>query len=226
MNRIAGSARLAGRFVDITSAETVACLHPLFRGEALAYNLKDFDGAALKNAENRLLTQEVSQYPWTRKNPDGSDYCDGIQFRSRHGDDLLTWAIFERGTDGQAIAYAVRSASCRGFLNACFYPGAGAGDASERHIFVSFAANENGPAPLKAGVVYILPSRSFTRMPSYTDPILGLITECQFVSTEPVPVMAEISVQPANMPLTPLLHDFETVSSRASLNPLGFPWLH
>ncbi len=137
-----------------------------------------------------------------------------------------TTAVYATEDPTWAIAYAVRSASCRGFLNACFYPGAGAGDASERRIFVSFAANENGPAPLKAGVVYILPSRSFTRMPSYTDPILGLITECQFVSTEPVPVMAEISVQPANMPLTPLLHDFETVSRRASLNPLGFPWLH
>lgn len=105
VNRIAGSARLAGRFVDITSAETVAGLHPLFKGKALAYNLKDFDAAALKNAENRLLTQEVAQYLWTRKNPDGSDYCDGIQFRSRHGDDLLLWAIFERDTDGQISAH-------------------------------------------------------------------------------------------------------------------------
>ncbi|MCC9196926.1 hypothetical protein QNO08_08065 [Arthrobacter sp. zg-Y820] len=82
VSRVAGTARLTGRYVDITAAETVAALHPLFKGKALAYNLKDFDAAALKNAENRLLTQE-SQFLWTRKNPDGSDFCDGIQFRSR-----------------------------------------------------------------------------------------------------------------------------------------------
>ena len=105
VNRVAGSARLTGRYVDITASETVARLHPLFKGKALAYNLKDFDAAALKNAENRLLTQEVSQYLWTRKNPDGSDFCDGIQFRSRHGDDLLLWAVYERDTDGQTSAH-------------------------------------------------------------------------------------------------------------------------
>ncbi|WAP50693.1 hypothetical protein OL239_11725 [Arthrobacter sp. ATA002] len=66
-NRVAGTAHLTGLFVDITAAETVAALYPLFKGKALAYNLKDFDAAALKNAENRLLTQEVSQFLWTRK---------------------------------------------------------------------------------------------------------------------------------------------------------------
>lgn len=104
IHRVAGSAHLSARFVDITAAEAVAALHPAFKGKALAYNLKDFDAAALKNAENRLLTQEVSQYLWIRKNPDGSDFCDGIQFRSRHGDDLLLWAIYERDTDGQISA--------------------------------------------------------------------------------------------------------------------------
>ena len=105
VNRVAGTARLTGRFVDITAAETVAALHPLFKGKALAYNLKDFDAAALKNAENRLLTQEVSQFLWTRRNADGTDFCDGIQFRSRHGDDLLLWAVYERDTDGQTSAH-------------------------------------------------------------------------------------------------------------------------
>ena len=99
VNRVAGTARLTGLFVDITTADTVAALHPLFKGKALAYNLKGSYAAALKNAENRLLTQEVSQFLWTRRNPDGSDFCDGIQFRSRHGDDLLLWAVYERNTD-------------------------------------------------------------------------------------------------------------------------------
>lgn len=105
INRTAGSARLTGRFVDITATETVAALHPLFKGRALAYNLQDFDAAALKNAENRVLTQEVAQYLWTKKSSEGTDLCDGIQFRSRHGDDLLLWAVFERDTDGQISSH-------------------------------------------------------------------------------------------------------------------------
>ena len=122
------------------------------------------------------------------------------------------------------MAYALRAPSCRGLLSACFYPGATAGDISERRIFLSFAADEAGDAPLESGVVYVLPNRTFSRMPSYGDPILGLITECQFISTVPVPVLAEIPVVPTNLPLTPRVHDFETVATRASLNPLGFPW--
>lgn len=133
-------------------------------------------------------------------------------------------AIYATEDPTWAIAYAIRSSSCRRFLNACFYPGAVAGEWSERRIFLSFASTEDGQAPTKAGAVYVLPSRSFTRMPSYTDPVLGLITECQFISMEPVPVLAEISVEPENLPITPVFHDFETVSTRASVNPLGFPW--
>jgi hypothetical protein len=85
-------------------------------------------------------------------------------------------SVFATEDPTWAIAYAVRSSSCRRFLNACFYPGASAGDGSERRIFLSFASTENGQAPTQAGTVYVLPGRSFTRMPSYTDPILGLIT--------------------------------------------------
>jgi hypothetical protein len=136
-----------------------------------------------------------------------------------------TTAIYATEDPTWAIAYAVRSSSCRRFLNACFYPGAAAGSWSDRRIFLSYASTEGGQAPTTAGVVYVLPGKSFTRMPSYTDPVLGPITECQFISTEPVPVLAEISVEPQNLPLMPALHDFKTVSSRASANPRGFPWL-
>lgn len=134
-------------------------------------------------------------------------------------------AVYATEDPTWAIAYAIRSSTCRGFLNACFYPGASAGDWSERRIFLSFASTADGKAPTRAGVVYVLSGRSFTRMPSYTDPVLGPITECQLVATEPVPVLFEISVRPENLPITPMLHDFKTVSDRAALNPWGFPWL-
>lgn len=134
-------------------------------------------------------------------------------------------AIYATEDPTWAIAYAVRSSSCRRFLNACFYPGNSAGEWSQRRIFLSFAADEDGQSPTTAGVVYVLPRDRFKRMPSYTDPMLGPITECQWVSTESVPVISEIPVTGDNLPIAPLLHDFETVSSRAALDHKGFPWL-
>ncbi|GAA3329443.1 hypothetical protein [Paeniglutamicibacter sulfureus] len=136
-----------------------------------------------------------------------------------------TTAVYATEDPTWAIAYAIRSSACRRFLNACFYPGATPGKWSERRIFLSFASTEDGRMPTNAGVVYVLPSTGFTRMPSYTDPALGLITECQLVSTDPVAVLAEIPVEPENLPITPLLHNFEAVSMRAAGNPGAFPWL-
>lgn len=135
-----------------------------------------------------------------------------------------TRAIYATEDPTWAIAYAIRSSSCRRFLNACFYPGTAPGTLAERRIFLSYASNKDGRAPTNAGVVYVVPGKSFTRMPSYTDPVLGPITECQLISTEPVPVLAEVPVEPQNLPFVPALHDYKTVSSRAVANPLGFPW--
>jgi hypothetical protein len=134
-------------------------------------------------------------------------------------------AVFATEDPTWAISYAIRSARCRRFLNACFYPGASLGDWSQRRIFLSYAATPDGRAPTEPGVVYVLPRTAFTRMPSYHDPVLGQITECQWVSTETVPVVAEVSVTPENLPSRPLLHDFDTVTQRAAQNPGGFPWL-
>lgn len=62
-------------------------------------------------------------------------------------------------------------------------------------------------------------------MPSYHDPIFGTITECQWISTESVPIVAELPVAPENLPAHPVLHDFDAVTERVAENPYGFPWL-
>ena len=134
-------------------------------------------------------------------------------------------AVFATEDPTWAIAYGIRSASCRRFLNACFYPDSSAGDWSQRRIFLSYAATQDGRAPTASGVVYALPSAAFTRMPSYHDPVFGSITECQWISTESVPVVAELSVAPENLPTDPSLHDFDAVTERATEDPHGFPWL-
>lgn len=134
-------------------------------------------------------------------------------------------AVFATEDPTWAVSYAVRSAHCRRFLNACFYPGTSGGDWSERRIFLSYAATDDGREPTEPGVVYAVPADAFTRMPSYHDPVFGHITECQWISTETVPVVAEVPVAPGSLPSRPLVHDFDTVTTRAAENPTGFPWL-
>lgn len=100
--RLASSAHLNGSFCDVTDSQTIATLREQFYPKAtLEYGLHDFDTAALKDARPRELTQSVSQYLWNTKTTSGDDLCDGIEFRSRHGDDLVLWAVFEREGDGQ-----------------------------------------------------------------------------------------------------------------------------
>ncbi|WP_157983926.1 hypothetical protein [Nesterenkonia muleiensis] len=95
----------------------------------------------------------------------------------------------------------------------------------QRRIFLSYGKNDDGTAPLGAGAVYALARDHFLRMPSHTDPVLGPIAECQWVSTETVPVVAEVLVTPKNLPMTPRFHDLATVSAREGKNPEGFPWV-
>lgn len=101
-HRLASSARMTGQFCVITAAATIAALWPQFHSTAVSvYGLQDFDAAALKDARPRELTQAVSQHLWNARSTDGTDLCDGIEFLSRHGDDLALWALFERSEDGQ-----------------------------------------------------------------------------------------------------------------------------
>ena len=93
-DRVAGSGRLSGQFCLITAARTLAALHPHFISAALSLGLKDFDAAALKDGRFRSLTQQVSSYLYETTD------LDGVSFRSRHGDDITMWAIFERPHDG------------------------------------------------------------------------------------------------------------------------------
>lgn len=101
--RLAASGHLQGRFCAVSAATTIVALHRRFYAAATtAYGLEDFDAAALKDARPRELTQAVSQYLWNAKDPHtGADLCDGIEFLSRHGDDLMLWAVFERAGDEQ-----------------------------------------------------------------------------------------------------------------------------
>lgn len=92
-SRAAASGFLTGRFCVVTTAESVATLRPRFIAQALSLGLSDFDAAALKDGRLRTLTQSVATHLYA------STDVDGVNFVSRHGDDLELWAVFERADD-------------------------------------------------------------------------------------------------------------------------------
>ncbi|WP_372699850.1 hypothetical protein [Arthrobacter sp. JSM 101049] len=134
-------------------------------------------------------------------------------------------AVFATEDPTWAMGYALRDESCLRLLNACFHPLAADGSWGPRRIFLSYARPASGTPPLSRGVVYAVPRGPFTRMPPHDDPALGSIVECQWIATDPVPVMVEIVVEPLDMPFAVRTHDHDRVSAAMDADPSGFPWL-
>lgn len=93
--RCLASAALDATMAEVQHVESVAFLHPRFVHLAYELGFADFDGAALRSSEPRLLTQSVSRFLYLQTDP----LIDGVQFDSRHGNDLPLFAIFERSRD-------------------------------------------------------------------------------------------------------------------------------
>jgi len=98
--RRAAQATLHGRYCDVTQSSTISTLRPAFIRDAMEAGLDDFDASALQNSRPRELTQKVGRAIYRMSDPEGNPSFDGIHFRSRHGNELELWAIFERSDDG------------------------------------------------------------------------------------------------------------------------------
>jgi hypothetical protein len=103
-NRRIGRAELHGRYCAITQAPVIAALRPAFLQMARdEFGLDDFDASALQNSRPRALTQRVGRHIYGLGEHEGGPF-DGVKFLSRHGHDLVLWAIFERSTDHETSA--------------------------------------------------------------------------------------------------------------------------
>ena len=99
--RLAGTGVLDGTYCLVTDSQTIATLRPRFLHQAHALGAADFDAAVLKDSAPRELTRSVSRWLYQQTDPStGGDLVAGIQFHSRHGDDLRLWAVFERPESG------------------------------------------------------------------------------------------------------------------------------
>lgn len=101
--REASSATLSGVFCLVTDKGSLPTLRSVFLSPALHYGLVDLDAGVLRLSAPRRLTQRIAA--WLYDLTAGSqDLFDGVQFESRHGDDLTLWAIFERDGDHDVSA--------------------------------------------------------------------------------------------------------------------------
>lgn len=96
--RMLGHATLTGRFAVPADPDSLATLRTVFRPLAIRYGLDDLDTAALRDGRPRGLTQAISRWLYALTDH-GQAAVDGIEFDSRHGDQLRMWALYERAAD-------------------------------------------------------------------------------------------------------------------------------
>ena len=96
--RMIGRGALNGLFALPAHPQTLATLRSLFRPHAIRHGLDDLDTAALRDGRPRALTQAISRWIYAVTFADGAG-VDGIEFDSRHGDQLHMWALYERDGD-------------------------------------------------------------------------------------------------------------------------------
>jgi len=94
--RVIGEATVEGRFVDVGDTTSLATLRTALAAGAIHHGLDEIDAATIRLRAPRAFTQQVSRYVYEQ----GS--FAGIRYRSRLGDDLLNWAIFEPDADGRS----------------------------------------------------------------------------------------------------------------------------
>jgi len=98
-----GTATLHGWYAVPGGSQSLPTLRVRFLALARSLGLPDLDGAAIRLAEPRRLTQHLAGWLYEQTGPDGTPLT-GVQFASRYGDELVLWAVFERAGDTPSSA--------------------------------------------------------------------------------------------------------------------------
>ncbi|MEO6201543.1 MAG: RES family NAD+ phosphorylase [Cryobacterium sp.] len=96
---IAGSAQQTGRYCFVTHSKTIAALQASFPFAKFDQPGALLDASILKDASRRGLTRSIARWLYDLRDTDQNDLVDGVEFRSRFGDELRIWAVFERLPD-------------------------------------------------------------------------------------------------------------------------------
>ncbi|UAJ81757.1 RES family NAD+ phosphorylase (plasmid) [Leifsonia sp. ZF2019] len=100
-DRLFGDAEQYGRYCFITHSDSLAALKAGYRFDRHDIAPADVDSAMLKDARDRDLTRSIAHWIYDLRDADRNEFVDGIEFRSRHGDEIRMWAVFERADDAQ-----------------------------------------------------------------------------------------------------------------------------
>jgi len=87
--RAMGTADAAGVFAAIGTSESLATLRVALAVTVVELELDDLDAAAIRSSVPRTFTQAISRHVYD------TGCFDGVCYRSRYGDDVENWAIFE-----------------------------------------------------------------------------------------------------------------------------------
>jgi hypothetical protein len=79
----------------VTHSATVAAIRASFDLAPFGIDADQFDVSYVKDKAQRPLTRALTRWLYGQA-ADGTALVDGVEFRSRHGDELRLWAIFER----------------------------------------------------------------------------------------------------------------------------------
>jgi hypothetical protein len=101
--RRVGCALLTGWYAVPGDKESLPTLRARFLALAIKLRLPDVDAGVIRLAEPRELTQAIAAWLYDQTAPDRTPLA-GVQFASRHGDDLALWAVLERPGDDEVSA--------------------------------------------------------------------------------------------------------------------------
>ena len=99
-HRLYGQAEQDGKYCFITHSSSLAALLDRYPFGRHGLTPADIDAALLKDGRNRTLTRSIARWIYDLRDGKGTELVDGIEFRSRYGDELKVWAVFERSRDG------------------------------------------------------------------------------------------------------------------------------
>lgn len=103
--RTLGDARLRGEFADVGRSRSLRYLRAALSERLVEHGVADLDAAAVRLSAPRRLTQEVARSVFECA---GAPQFSGVRYRSRLGDDIVNWALFERSGAGVVDPSAAR----------------------------------------------------------------------------------------------------------------------
>jgi hypothetical protein len=104
--RTVGEAQPGGAFADVGHSRSLRLVRDRLGSRALAWGVEELDAAAIRLSAPRALTQAISRIVFDCSQEDGSPQFAGIRYRSRLGDEIDNWAVFERPGDPPPFARA------------------------------------------------------------------------------------------------------------------------